>query len=561
MKKQIFKKIFVLALILATFTVGVIVYASATNKVSAEEHVYYADFEGMVVNENSTVDNNTGFIWANNWKAAKTVRRNNSTMLEMPLYDSSEYTTVGGFGISAKSNLARCVAGEPYDVETYFEMVNVDYAFVEFVGGDGNWGCVIIYSDGRVMERTGGSNMSNVSYINNILKFTFKMAYNESEGVNGYIKFTAYNSQNGKIYFDNVSIDRSDYMINDSYEQMPIGEFSTHESPIFNHYHTAENVKSEFVKVGNDTKAKMSFTLAQSTEGAEVFYINKLAFLNLNRDYDMSIDLETSNVDKIWIYQGGTWCEPNSYIIVDITNNSVSVQGSKITDVSYVNNKLSFKFNTAVDFNDSKQFQFVVQVKDANVESYIMLDNFVITQKPVVTEINIEHGDVKKRYIYGEELVLDGLTVEGIYSDSSSKKIELSDCVVTGYDKFKPGRQVITVTYGNVYKTFEVYVSRVIKELIVNSSEIKNTYNYGEKIDLSNLTVYASYIDEGDNLELDHKAALGGYAIDLGGYDEYTPGTYTITIYYLDAHVTFDVVVNGKTTVTFDDYSYVGTGK
>ena len=110
----------------------------------------------------------------------------------------------------------------------------------------------------------------------------------------------------------------------------------------------------------------------------------------------------------------------------------------------------------------------------------------------------------------------------------------------------------------NVY---EVYVSRIISKLNVNNDELKVSYKYGEEIDLSNLTVYASYIDEGDNLELDHKAALGGYAIDLGGYDEYTPGTYTITIYYLDAHVTFDVVLNGKTTVTFDDYSYVGTGK
>ena len=182
----------ILGLFLTFIVVALMIKVDAVSTNEVDEHVYYTDFEGIVVNESSTVDNNTGFIWANNWKEAKTIKRNGSTMLEMPLFDSGTYSTVGGFGIGSQSNLAKCVIGEAYDVETYFEMENIEYMFVEFVGGDDKWGSVIIYQDGFVKTNTGGRNISNVSYINNILKFTFTMSFNANEQVNGYIKTGIY---------------------------------------------------------------------------------------------------------------------------------------------------------------------------------------------------------------------------------------------------------------------------------------------------------------------------------------------------------------------------------
>ena len=560
MKKKI-KKLLIVSLLMITLAVTVFVSAYSATTFNAEDYVYYTNFEGMVVNQNSTVDSNTGFIWANYWQNTKTVRHNGSNMLEMAIYDNNTYSTAGGFGISDKSNLARCTIGEAYEVSTYFEMVNMEFVFVEFVGGDGKWGCVKVYPDGRLMEEAGGSNMSNVSYVDNILKFTFTMSYNQNEGVNGYVKFTAYNTKNGKIYLDNVSIEYTEHVMNENYETMPLGVFDTTTASIFNNYFTEAGVTSSFVEENDNVKAKMSFTLDQNQEGKAVFFLNKLGFLNKARDYNFSFNMETSNLSNLWIYYGGTWATPNSYMKIDLNTNQVTLYGNKITEASYSNGKLSFKLNTDVAFGDWYQLQFIAQAKTANSESFVTLDNIKVTQVPVVNSLELQTGSVKTRYFYGESLDLTGLTVKANYTDGRVEAVEVSNCNVTGFDGNEPGNQVITVTYQGVSATLEVNVSRKLKGLKVNSNEIKATYNYGEDIDLSNLVVLAEYLDDGDDETLKHGAAKHGYSIDLGGYDKYTPGTYTITIYYLDGAVTFNVKVNAKNSVTFDDYSFAGTGK
>lgn len=543
------------------FTV-VMINVNAASTPETKEHVYYTNFEGMSVNEGSTVDNNTGFIWSNYWQKTRTVQRNKSTMLEMPIYDNDTYQVVGGFGISMNSNLGKCVSGEAYDVETYFEFVNAEYMFVEFVGGDGKWGCVILYSDGRVMENTGGTNMSNVSYVDNILKFTFTMSFNNVEQVNGYIKFTAYNSHDAKLYIDNVSIDYAKDVINDSYEQMPIGVFDTTVASIFQHFYVVNGVGvSEFFKDGNNTKAKMSITLDQNNEMVPVFFINKLGFLNINREYSLSLDLKTVNVDTLRIYYGGLWLSELNYLDLDMKNNAVTVTGNIITEASYENGTLKFKFNTNVSHADWQQFQFCVQASKSNAKSEVILDNLKMTQTPIATGITLNLDGVKLRYNYGEEADFSKIKVMLSLSNNTTEQIDSSLCNITGYNPNLAGKQVIKVEYKGITEEFEVNVSRVVKELIVNENELKKSYQYGEDIDLNNLEVTVSYVDDGADAKLEHKACLGGYAIDLGGYDKYAPGTYTITIYYLDSAVTFEVVVATNSSVSFGNYSYQGTGK
>lgn len=551
-----------LSVLLVLMVAVVLIKVNAASTKDSSEHVYYTNFEGMVVNEGSTVDNNTGFIWCNYWQKTRTIQRNGSTLLEMPIYDNETYSTVGGFGISFNSNLGKCVAGEAYDVQTYFEFENTEYMFVEFVGGDGKWGCVILYSDGRVMERAGGTNMSNVSYVDNILKFTFTMSFNENEQVNGYIKFTAYNAKNAKLYIDNVSIDYAEHVIDDSYEQMPIGTFDTTVESIFNHYYVIDEAgTSEFFKDGNNTKAKMSVTLDQNEEAVPVFFINKLGFINKNREYTLSIDLNTINVDTMRIYHCGTWASELNYIEINLKDNSISSVGNVFSEATYSNGKLSFNFHTNVPYAEYNQFQFVLKATEANVESAVILDNFRITQTPTVNGMILNLKGVKVRYVYGEEADFSNLGVTLTLSNNQTVEIDSSLCTITGYNPMLAGKQLITVEYQGFTKEFSVNVSRVVNALTVNVDELKTTYQYGEDIDLSNLKVVASFVDGGAETELIHKASLGGYAIDLGGYDKYAPGTYTITIYYLDCFRTFEVVVGAGSGVSFGDYTYQTTGK
>ena len=558
MKNKI-KKFLLLTLVTVTFVITIVVSANSALKVNAEEHVYFTNFEGMVINQSSTVDANTGFIWANDWQNTKTVLRKGSTMLEMSIYDSSTYSIIGGFGIADKANLGKCKIDEAYDVQTYFEMVNVEFIFIEFVGGDGKWGSAKVYPDGSILENTGGDNLSNVSYKNNILKFTFTMSFNSQENVNGYVKYTAYNAKNAKLYIDNVSIDYAEHVLNDSYEQMPLGVFDTSKATIFNHYYAEKGVVSSFVSDNNDTEAQMTFTLDQNQSGVPVFYVNKLGFLNKNREYTFSLDLTTTNVNTLWIYLGGIWCAPESYLKID--SNGTTVYGSAINSASYLDGKLTIEFNTNVNYTDWKQFQFIAQAQQANVESTVRLDNLVITQTPVVESVKLNTMELKTKYVRGEELDLSKLVVTAVYTNGKSNDINVSDCTIKGYDPNKTGEQIVTLSYQGAEATFKVSVSRIVDKISVNNSELKTTYAYGEEIDLSNIKVIVSYLDDGEDTELHHGALFGGYAIDLGGYDKYSPNTYTITIYYLDTFVTFDVVVSANNSVTFDDYSFVDTGK
>ena len=558
MKKKLI--ICTLGLFLIFAVVSLIIKVQAATVKEADDHVYYTNFEGMVVNENSTVDQNTGFIWSNNWSKTKTVNRNNSTMLEMPLYDSTTYSTVGGFGIADNANLGKCIYGEAYDVETYFEIVNTEYVFVEFVGGDGKWGSVIVYPNGKIIENSGGTNMSNVSYVDNVLKFTFTMSFNSAESVNGYIKFTAYNCNNGYIYLDNVSIDYAENVLDDDFENKPIGTFNTHTATVLNNFYTENGAVSEYIKDGDSTVAKFSFKPSQNYEGLSMFFINKLGFLNHNRQYDFSFDMKTENVSELWVYHSGTWISSPSYFYINMSTNSIEIFGSVFEQVAYENGKLNIKFNTNVSYSEWNQFQFIVKAAKAKVQTVVTVDNLKITQTPVVNELNLDTDRVKKNYICGDELDLTNLAITAIYTNGFSKEIEINDCEISGFDSQQIGPQFVEIKYQGATAKFKVEVNRKIDNLVINTDGIKTTYAYGEEIDLTNLKVEIKFTDDVTE-ELNHGAIFGGYSIDLGGYDSHTPDTYTVTIYYLNYSQTFTVVVNSNSSVSFDSFNYQGTGK
>lgn len=549
---------------LCCVSVTLIAVNAKVNDETDQKVIYSTDFEGMLIDKNSTVDSNTGFIWANDWQNSKTVQRNGSTMFDWTVIDSTEsnkYSTVGGFGIASNSNLAKCNNGEAYTTSAYIEIENIEYVFVEYVGGTDKWGSCIIYPNGKIVENVGGNNMSNVSYVNNILEFTFTMSFNDVEKVNGYIKFTAYNSKNGHIYLDDVSIKHTKYVLNEDYEKTPVEVFDTHTSNWRTNYYAVDGVKSEYIKVNNDTKAKMSFTLNQNESGESVFFLNRLGFLNKNRRYQLSFDMDTTNISNVWIYYGGTWAEPVSYAQINIGSGSVNKTGTALHEVTYKNKNVYIDFNTNVEFADWQQFQFIVQVNNANQLSEVYIDNLLMYQIPVVSELSLTTSAVKTSYYYGEEFDSTNLKVTAIYSNDTTKEVSLADCQISGYNKEKIGIQEITVTYQGISEKYNVTVKRKLASIKIDTTSVKTFYNYGESIDLTGLVVKAKAENIEEEYVLNHGAALGGYSIFYGEFDPYTPGTYTILVTYLDASATFEVIVGNRTPLKFDSTTYQETGK
>ena len=62
------------------------------------------------------------------------------------------------------------------------------------------------------------------------------------------------------------------------------------------------------------------------------------------------------------------------------------------------------------------------------------------------------------------------------------------------------------------------------------------------------------------NEVLVHGILNNGYFIDYGGYDPYMANTYTITINYQNQKISFNVVVEKASSITFDDVTYLPTG-
>jgi hypothetical protein len=74
--------------------------------------------------------------------------------------------------------------------------------------------------------------------------------------------------------------------------------------------------------------------------------------------------------------------------------------------------------------------------------------------------LSISRPPEKLNYENGEELDINGLTVQGTRTGATSiEMVDVSRLKITGYDRFKGGNQTITVTLGGKTATFRVTVA------------------------------------------------------------------------------------------------------
>ncbi len=129
---------------------------------------------------------------------------------------------------------------------------------------------------------------------------------------------------------------------------------------------------------------------------------------------------------------------------------------------------------------------------------------FEITIEAIVIEsIEITAQPAKLTYTAGEDIDLTGMEVKEVLSDGSKVNIALAS-VTTDYDKtdITAGTREITVTYsknGEDYTaTFEITVEAVVvtlESIEITANPTKLTYNAGESLDLTGMTVKAVFSD------------------------------------------------------------------
>ena len=554
------KKIVFAPLIAALLLVGPISTSHHFEKVKADEEViYFTDFEGIVVNATNPPDGPTGFVWAQEYQDARTEIHNGSNMLRVTAANKeNNFSSFGGLGIGSKSNLGRLKHGEPYKVDMYVEFDNIDFLEVEFLGGQ-KWGAARVYKNGLVKNDNGGNDLVDVKYKNNHLSFKFTYTFNDTENMNGYITFKAYNSNGGFAYFDDISIAKSQYVIEGTFDEYPLGVFngmSPDDLHTIIYTQTSDMTStSEIISQSGDQKLKISYSNTGS-ELKQIFYFNKMQFMMPGREYTFSFDLATTDISELVFTYGGPWITPISSATLNVSTGSMTVAGEVFSSATYADSKVTFKFTVPNWSNDWAQILISAKATDGTTPT-IIVDNTKMTVTPVLDSLLLDTTDVKKEFAFGEAFDSTGLLVKAVYSNGREEDVSLSECTFSGYE----GNQTITVTYKTVSATYSVAVIRVPNNLIINTENVKTVYGLGEQLDLSNLVVTLTYADGGESIVLQRGAFKGGYAVYCGQYNPYFPGKYIITIVYKNLTKSFEVEVRFDATYSFNDIVFGEAGQ
>ena len=151
--------------------------------------------------------------------------------------------------------------------------------------------------------------------------------------------------------------------------------------------------------------------------------------------------------------------------------------------------------------------------------------------------INITSTPYKTSYYVGEELNLDGLTVEATYSDGSTFVVTVTSDMVSGFDSSVAGTQTLTVTYEDCTATFNVeVVENSVSNINILNYPSKTSYYVGEELDVSGLEIEAVYSDGSTSV-------VTVTSDMVSGFDSSVVGTKTLTVTYEDCTVNFDVEV------------------
>ena len=196
-----------------------------------------------------------------------------------------------------------------------------------------------------------------------------------------------------------------------------------------------------------------------------------------------------------------------------ITGFDSSTEGKKTLTVSYRKDGNTF----------NKTFQIAVVNKIADVEII---------------------APTKTNYNYGENLNLAGGSVKVTKEDGTIQNIPLTSSMVSGYDKTKPGQQMVKVTYTDEENNQHVgYFKVTVGDDKVTSMKFvaptKKVYRIGETLDLTGGSISEVYASGKIGNKYDLTKEM------ISGFDSSTPGTKQIKVSF-----------NGKTynyTITVKD--------
>jgi hypothetical protein len=154
----------------------------------------------------------------------------------------------------------------------------------------------------------------------------------------------------------------------------------------------------------------------------------------------------------------------------------------------------------------------------------------------------------------GQELDTSGLAVTANYKKNNETVADPDSLQITGYDKNRPGKQIITVTMNaksglvssKASDTFTVTVVPV-ESIAISQSPAAASFKQGEGANWNGLSVGVKF--EKDAVP-DATVKPGADALTIAGYDKDKAGIQTITVDYYGKRTAFEVSVVGLDSIT-----------
>ena len=259
-----------------------------------------------------------------------------------------------------------------------------------------------------------------------------------------------------------------------------------------------------------NNKLNKQVTLKYTEDGKEgsidylVTIVNDVKEVSMNvtpkTSYNIGESLDLTN-GKITIKRATGTDE-----VIDLTDPRVTVTGF---DSSAENTSLTIMV-TFTENGITKQTSYEVSVTDT------------------VTKVELETSP-RTSYKYNEELDLTGATIK-VTKGSGEETVQITESMVTGYDKTILGEQTVTITYGGQQTTFKVNVKDYVTKIAVNPATVAGTYGdtLTNIINNNNVMYTVTYAKAGD------KTAVAVAESMVTGYNPNTLTAQNLTVTYTD---------------------------
>ena len=268
-----------------------------------------------------------------------------------------------------------------------------------------------------------------------------------------------------------------------------------------------------------DNTNKVSKTLKiEYTEGGKsqsinypIEIINTLKYISINgthkTSYNVNESLETGL--SITVNRENGDAETISVTPDMISGFDTTTEGSKTATISYTENGVT---------------------KTTNL-NYTVADS--------VTGITLKTKPSKTEYKYQEPLDITGGKIT-VSKGSGTQDIEITEGMVSGYDKTTLGKQTITITYGGQTVTYEVNVKDYVTGITVTPSVITGEYNdeLSKLINDNNITYAVTYAKAGTKTPVILAESM------VTGYNKTSIAEQNLTVTYTDNDV--DSATNGQ---------------